>query len=141
GLPSVLGNGPLGAGRPPRFGALGVPQFGALTRIHLTLLPSTAAVFIPSSLEPLRAYYRELGRPRVVDIHAAIEARADAKDYVLRVTMNDDCFSDPSRFPAGCRWLDSQAAIEANLSPLNIQRQDILLTSPLVYYNGQRVAR
>jgi hypothetical protein len=142
GLPGVIGTGPLGSGRPPRITSTGVPQFGALSRVYLTLLPSSAGIFIPSSQSALRDYFRSLGGIRVDNISPAIEARSDAKDYVLRVALNSaQCFIVPSTFPGGCQWLDSQYAIETNLAPSSLIRQDLLLTSPILYFNGQKVGR
>src|SRR5262249_39656892 len=39
-LPSVIGTGPLGAARPPRVTLAGVQQYGSLTRVYQTLLPT-----------------------------------------------------------------------------------------------------
>jgi hypothetical protein len=141
GLPAVMGTGPRGAGRAPRVSATGVPQFGALTRPHLAVLPGTAGPFIPSTLGLLKDTLRAEGGLTVVDVHADIEARADVKDYVLRVALNPDCFKDPAKFPATCRWLDSQAAVETNLAPSSITAQDVLFTSPVLFYDGRKVGR
>jgi hypothetical protein len=141
GLPAVMGTGPRGAGRAARVSATGVPQFGALTRPYLALLPPTAGPFVPSTMGILREVLRAEASIALVDVHPDIEARADAKDYVLRVAMNPDCFKDPAKFPAACRWLDSQAAVEANLSPASIQAQEVLFTSPVLFYDGKKVGR
>lgn len=141
GLPAVIGTGPQGAGRAARVSATGVPQFGALSRPHLALLPSSAGPFVPSTLERLKDTLRGEGGVTVVDVHPDIEAREDAKDYVLRVALNPDCFRDPAKFPAACRWLDSQAAVEANLAPSSLLPQDVLFTSPVLFYDGRKVGR
>lgn len=141
GLPAVIGTGPRGAGRGARVSATGVPQFGALSRPHLALLPSSAGPFVPSTMELLKDTLRTQGGVTVVDVHPDIEARADAKDYVLRVALEPDCFQDPEKFPAACRWLDSQAAVEANLAPSSLLPQDILFTSPVLFYDGKKVGR
>jgi hypothetical protein len=142
GLPSVIGTGPLGSGRPARTTPAGIPQFGALSRVYLALLPPTAGIFIPSNQEPLRAYFRSLGGLRIDPISPAIEARPDAKDYVLRVALNSaQCFAAPATFPSGCLWLDSQNAIETGLAPSSLLRQDLLVTSPILYFNGLKVGR
>jgi hypothetical protein len=140
-LPGVIGTGPRGAGRPARISAAGVPQFGTLTRPHLALLPPTAGPFVPSSKGLLKETLRAEGGVTLVDVHPDIEARPDAKDYVLRVALNPDCFKDPAKFPAACRWLDSQAAIESNLTPASLQAQDVLFTSPVLFYDGKKVGR
>jgi hypothetical protein len=141
GLPAVIGTGPRGAGRAARVSATGVPQFGALTRPHLTLLPPTAGPFVPSTMGIMREVLRSEGGVSLVDVHPDIEARADAKDYVLRVALNPDCFKDPARFPGACRWLDSQAAVELNLAPSSLQAQEVLFTSPVLFYDGRKVGR
>ncbi len=141
GLPAVIGTGPRGSGRAARVSATGVPQFGALSRPHLALLPTSAGPFVPSTMELFKSTLRGEGGVNVVDVHPDIEARVDAKDYVLRVALNPDCFKDPAKFPAGCRWLDSQAAVETNLTPASLVAQDILFTSPILFYDGKKVGR
>jgi len=141
GLPAVIGTGPRGAGRAARVSATGVPQFGALSRPHLALLPPSAGPFVPSSMGLLKDTLRGEGGISVVDVHPDIEARADAKDYVLRVALNPDCFKDPAKFPAACRWLDSQAAVEANLAQSSLLPQEVLFTSPVLFYDGKKVGR
>jgi hypothetical protein len=140
GLPPVLGTGPRGAARPARVTAAGVPQFGTLTRPHFALLPPTAGPFIPSRLGLLKEQLRGQG-VSVVDVHPAVEALPQAKDYVLRVALNPDCFKAAEGFPGTCRWLDSQAAVEANLTPAAVLPQDVLFTSPVLYFNGRKVGR
>jgi hypothetical protein len=81
------------------------------------------------------------GGVTVVDVHPDIEARPDAGDYVLRVALNPDCFMDPASFPGACRWLDSQAAVEASLASSSIQAQGVLFTSPILFYDGKKVGR
>ncbi len=140
GLPAVLGSGPRGGGRPASRGPSGAPRFGALTRPHLALLPPGASPFIPSGMEPLKASLRERG-VTVVDAHPTVEHLAEAKDYVLRVALNPECFKDLVGFPQACQWLDSQAAVEANLDPLAVQPQDVLFTSPLLAFDGWKAGR
>ncbi len=141
GLPAVVGTGPRGATRAARVSASGVPQFGALTRPHLALLPTSAGPFVPSTMGLLKDTLRGEGGVTVVDVHPDIEARPDARDYFLRVALNPDCFKDPAKFPATCRWLDSQAAVETNLAPSSLQPQDVLFTSPVLFYDGKKVGR
>ncbi len=141
GLPAVLGTGPRGAGRAARVSASGVPQFGTLTRPHLALLPGSAGPFVPSHLGGFREALRQGGGVTLKDVHPEIEARSDAKEYVLRVALNPDCFTEPASFPAGCLWLDSQAAVEANLTPSSLTAQEVLFTSPVLFYDGRKVGR
>lgn len=140
GLPAVLGTGPRGSGRPARVTAAGVPQFGTLTRPHFALLPPTAGPFVPSRMNALKGVLKDQGLT-VVDVHPAVEALPQAKDYVLRVALNPDCFKTAEGFPGTCRWLDSQAAVEANLTPAAVLPQDVLFTSPVLYFNGRKVGR
>jgi hypothetical protein len=130
GLPPVLGPGPT-ASRPDS----GAPRFGALTRPHLVLLPPGAAPFIPAELKQLKASLRARG-VNVVDAHPTAEHLAEAKDYVLRVALNPECFKDLAGFPQACRWLDSRAAVEANVEPTAVFPQDVLFTSPLLSFTG-----
>ncbi|MFP2912964.1 hypothetical protein ACLESD_49755, partial [Pyxidicoccus sp. 3LFB2] len=120
--------------------ATGAPQFGALTRPHFALLPPTAGPFVPSRLGALKDDLRVRGLT-VVDVHPSVEALPQAKDYVLRVALNPDCFKTAEGFPGTCRWLDSQAAVEANLTPAAVMPQDVLFTSPILYFNGKKVGR
>ena len=139
GLPGVIGTGPIGSGRPARISPSGIPQFGSLSRIYFTLLPPSAGIFIPSNMPDLRAYFRSLGGIRVDDISPQIESLPRVNDYVLRVALNTaQCFASLASF-ATCQWLDSQAAIESGLPPTNLVRQEVLLTSPILYFNGQKV--
>jgi hypothetical protein len=96
---------------------------------------------VPSTLGLLKDSLRGEAAVNVVDVHPDIEARADAKDYVLRVALNPDCFKDPARFPTACRWLDSQASVETNLAASSLVRQDVLFTSPVLFYDGRKVGR
>lgn len=138
GLPPVLGSGPRGAGRPASRSASGAPRFGALTRPHLAALPAGAGPFIPSELKALKASLRERG-VTVVDAHPTAEHLAEAKDYVLRVALNPECFKDLVGFPQTCRWLDSQEAVEAHVEPHAVVAQDALFTSPLLSFGDWKL--
>ena len=110
-------------------------RFGALTRPHLVLLPPGAGPFIPAELRQLKASLRARG-VTVVDAHPTAEHLAEAKDYVLRVALNPECFKDLAGFPQACRWLDSRAAVEANVEPTAVFPQDVLFTSPQLSFTG-----
>lgn len=138
GLPRVGGTGPLHSNTPPRV-TNGRPQFGALWRIHQALLPAGAGVFIPSSRAALRSAV--MASSRIDSIAPPVapenEARVDPRDYTLRVASNPSCFLDTTPmtgFPASCRWLDSQAAVEAGIGPNLIQRTDVLVSCPFVTF-------
>ncbi|MFP2911253.1 hypothetical protein ACLESD_40760, partial [Pyxidicoccus sp. 3LFB2] len=100
----------------------------------LALLPPGAAPFIPSELVQLKASLRERG-VAVVDAHPSAEHLSEAREYVLRVALNPECFKDLIGFPQACRWLDSQAAVEASLAPTAVLPQDVLYTSPLLAFD------
>ncbi|WP_163996425.1 hypothetical protein [Pyxidicoccus caerfyrddinensis] len=125
GLPPVLGSG----------GRTGPPRTGALMRPHVVLLPPGAAPFIPSELGALKAELRERGVP-VVDAHPTAEQLAEAKDYVLRVALNPECFQELTRFPQACQWLDSRAAVEGSVEPAAVFPQDVLFTAPVLPFAG-----
>jgi hypothetical protein len=135
GLPAVIGTGPRG---PARLSSSGAPRFGALTRPHLVALPAGAGPFIPSSLRALKESLRARG-VTVVDAHPTVEHLAGAKDYLLRVALNPECFEDLAGFPASCQWLDSQAAVEAHVPAAGVRPRDVLFTSPIVYFGGRRL--
>ncbi|HZI15821.1 MAG TPA: hypothetical protein VE153_35975 [Myxococcus sp.] len=138
GLPSVIGTGPRGSARPARLSPAGAPRFGALTRPHLVALPRGAGPFIPSSMKALKESLRERG-VTVVDVHPTVEHLAGAKDYLLRVALNPECFEDLVGFPVSCQWLDSQAAVEAGVPAVDVRPGDVLFTSPIVYFGGPRL--
>ncbi|NMO18711.1 hypothetical protein HPC49_24595 [Pyxidicoccus fallax] len=123
GLPAVLG----ASGRP----APDMPGAEALTRPYLVLLPPGAGPFIPSEMRMLKQALRERG-VTVVDAHPTVEHLAEAKDHVLRVALNPECFKDLVGFPQTCRWLDSRAAVEAHVEPSAVVPRDVLFTSPVL---------
>jgi hypothetical protein len=140
GLPAVMGSGPRGSARAAGRTPAGAPRFGALSRPHLVPLPPGAGPFIPSELGALKAALRERG-VTVVDAHPTAEHLAEAKDLVLRVALNPDCFKDLVGFPQTCRWLDSQAAVEATVEAAAVVPRDVLYTSPLLAFDGWKAGR
>ncbi|MFP2934160.1 hypothetical protein ACLESO_55380 [Pyxidicoccus sp. 3LG] len=92
---------------------------------------------VPSELGQLKASLRERG-VTVVDAHPTLEHLAEAKDYVLRVALNPECFKDLIGFPRTCRWLDSQSAVEAAVEPSAVLPQDLLFTSPVLSFDGSK---
>lgn len=136
-LPKVGGVGPFRSGKTGRAPG-NRPAFGSLWRLHTALLPATAGVFVPSSLPALRAKVLAdgLAAPRPA---AAIEARADARDFLLRVALNPTCFQDAAAFPATCAFLDSQAAIERLLPTTAFTLEPTVMNGPLLVFNGQKV--
>jgi hypothetical protein len=125
GAPNVIGSGPLFARRPVDAPG-GRPRFGGYTRLYVAVAPATSAAF-DAEASPMAA--------------AALTAKmVDPKAYQGRVASNRACFDQPT-FPDGCAWLDSQAAIEDALGPINIERTDVTMASSLVFYNGKGIGR
>jgi len=68
---------------------------------------------------------------------------ADIADFTGRVAMKPSCFAArSSALPrlGNCRYLDSQAALEAALPKDAIVRTDVTVTCPVVSVNGMAVA-
>jgi hypothetical protein len=131
--PNIIGTGPLLARRPPDAPG-GRPRFGSLTRFYFAFVGPTAGMFEPEAYP---------------DAAAALMAKnLDPEAYRGRVASNAlkiadtdrPCFTMPD-FPAGCRWLDSQAAIEDALGVINLRRTEVAACSPLVFYGGKGVGR
>lgn len=134
GLPTVAGVGPLYSGQVDPS-PNNVPQFGALWRVYEVTLPATAGVFVLDT-EPALAQMLTSEGLQVPAIDPAIAALPDAPDYLLRVALNPACFGDPTQFPQGCQFLDSQAAIEGLISPNAINVTPFDLNCELVELNG-----
>lgn len=137
GLPNIGGVGRLFSGD-QAVAPGNRPRFGSLWRAHLVDVPAGAAIFVPSSLPELRAAAGG-GRLPVPAIHPDIEARDDVADFALRVALDPTCFDDAARFPQDCRFLDSQAAIEANVPDWSIRRTPMLVSCPFVQFRGEPV--
>jgi hypothetical protein len=131
--------GPLGSGR-EADAPDGIPRFGALWRIYQVELPTWAGVFVPEDRVPLRQQLNSKG-VATPPVSAVVGARPDVGDYLLRVAMNPSCFVDADHFPQSCQWLDSQAAIEGQLSSNAPQRTDFAVTCTLTSYLGQPVPK
>ncbi len=130
-LPGIVGTGPAFTRRPAEIVG-NRPRFGGLCRLHLALLPPTAAAFDPDA------------DPAVTQ--KLVDANLDPNAFRGRVAMNAAkgastdvaCFADAS-FPTSCVWLDSQAAVEDRLGESNIVRTEITLTCPFVSWAGKAV--
>jgi hypothetical protein len=136
-LPSVGGVGPLFSGQ-AAVAPGGKPRFGTLWSIFQVEVPSSAGVFVPDGNDALRALVQSDGL-NAPQVDPTIAARADVNDYVMRVALSPQCFSDPTQFPQGCNWLDSQAAIEGNLDSSTIHSTEIVADCPLVSYFNKPV--
>ena len=91
---------------------------------------SDSAVFVPagSKWDEVRA---RLGAP-------AADPGIDpvlAATFALRVAKTSSCFGAASDFPAGCEWLDSEAAID-RLEPRRVRRTDKTMTTVPVLFEG-----
>jgi hypothetical protein len=58
-----------------------------------------------------------------------------AAAYTLRVAKTASCFADAAKFPDGCDWLDSEAAID-RFAPSRVIRTDVTLTATPVHFGG-----
>ena len=138
GLPKVGGTGPYQHRRPAAAPG-NRPAFGALWRVHPVRLPPTAGVFIPPGYPELKQKILEVGNITAPEVAPAIAARPDVKDYLLRVALSPACFADAALFPQGCRFLDSQAAIEEGVPIGNFTTASVVINCPLVLLDGARV--
>jgi hypothetical protein len=107
-------------------------HLGALCRITTVLLPSRADVYIPLSNPELRRTIQQEGL-------SAIAPQEDLDDeFYLRVASNGkDCFGGDL---SSCKWLDSQAAIEAAVPPSEVTPTENRVSCPLMLFPGQVVA-
>jgi hypothetical protein len=96
-------------------------------------LPDTAAVFVPGDRPALAEALRAEGfTVPVVDPAIATDV---ARRYQLRVAADASCFGDAARFPAGCAWLDSEAAL-LELSPWRLHESPTLLAIGVLLAEG-----
>ena len=110
----------------------GIPEFGSLWRVYTVLLPPAADVYVPASLPALQNKIRAMG-------FSGSQTPAPLPDeYILRVAANGKaCF--PAGDPAKCLWLDSQNQIEAQVADWRVSKTGMLVTCPLVEFNGKPV--
>jgi hypothetical protein len=129
--PAVIGTGPLGSRRAPDVVG-NRPRFGGLCRVYLAFLPQTAATFEPGAQPDASAKLADASKdPNAWAGRLAMNA--------VKVGMNDtECFTADA-FPASCTWLDSQARIEERLGEANLERTEVTMTCPFVFYAGKAV--
>jgi hypothetical protein len=129
-LPTLGGTGPLGthAGEAPKFGTQ--PIYASYWRLYTVEIPKTAKVFADANVQ--QALY-DAGVPDL-----GIPVPAGYTNVAGWVVLNPDCtVPDPSTSPtnpAACLYLDTQAAVEANIDPGNIQPTDVTVTCPFLTY-------
>jgi hypothetical protein len=144
--PTVAGTGPLYANRPVNVTDTvpPVPHYGAYWRLYTVELPATARIFAPPMLYPDKNvdYQGPVGTAYGDSINMA--GVDGTNPWLGRVALNatDDptqgCFSDSNNLDelggGSCRWLDSQAKIEATVASWAIWKTDITVTCPFVSY-------
>ncbi len=96
-----------------------------LRRVDVVLAPKFS-IFVPATMPELRAAMEKLGAT-VPAVDPMIPAATQSK-YALRVATDASCFSDTTRFPAGCRFLDTQTNLEADVGAAFRLRTETLMT-------------
>ena len=105
-------------------------HLGALCRLTTVILPSAADVYIPISNPDLRLVVQGMGLPAIASPAFELD-----DEFYLRVASNGrECFQDDL---VDCKWLDSQAAIEALVPPSQVTPTDDRVSCPLLLYPGQ----
>ena len=114
-IPTVLGAGPPGTG-------VAIPGSGqrdsAYWRVNTVVVPGTARVFV----QPYSQLSTDLpdGFATLTGF-ATGASELQINQYSGHVALNPSCFDDPGLLdhddanPASCTWLDSEAALQANL--------------------------
>ena len=140
---TVAGTGPPGSGGPLAPNIANQARYAAYWRLYTVTLPPAARVFSPTP-DLQNRLQNEQHLPIVTDY--PIGDPAETSGWIA---LNPDCFGtdaqiepDPKNPTVNkCIWLDSQAAIEANIDRSAIQRTDITVTCPFVsLMNGVRVS-
>jgi hypothetical protein len=150
-IPTVAGTGPLGSGGPPAPIIKDQNRYVAYWRIYTVTLPPTARVYSPP--QDLRDKLNADHVPVVESYNSPGDMDPDRFGWVA-LNPSDKanglvgCFEslqqldpDPMNEAMGkCIWLDSQAAIENNVDRSAIQRTDVTVTCPFVYFNTYDVS-
>jgi hypothetical protein len=141
-VPNVGGTGPLFARR-PAIAPGGKPRFGSFWRLYFVSLPDSPSlrVFVPPGddsqyMNAIEDAVKVM--PGTLEFTPDAAVAAEANKHFMQMAVNGDtCFHSPESF-AGCRWIDSQQALEENL-PSAIARTGITVTCPFVGYGDQAV--
>jgi hypothetical protein len=127
-LPTVGGTGPLGTHAGPALLKGGAPIYASYWRLYTVEIPPTARVFADDTLQLAldTAGLHDLGLP-------LLRGYAEVVGWVV---LNPDCTVPDvgSTTPGACQYLDTQAAVEANIDPGAIQPTDITVTCPFLTY-------
>ncbi len=120
----VAGAGKQGYSLPPVLPT--DPTRHSLHRRYEVAIPANAGAFVTADRPELARLLRDEGvlvpdaDPTILD--------AVARPYLLRVATNPECFANGANFPASCRWLDSQTALEAAINQDVRARTEVLMT-------------
>jgi hypothetical protein len=143
-VPNVGGTGPLFSRRPAILPG-GKPRFGSFWRLYFVTLPNDPAlrVFIPPG-DTYAKYHADIEdyvkgvEPATVEFTPDPAMADELNRHFMQVAMNGStCFKDPASF-VGCRWIDSQTAVEENLAN-SLVPTGITVTCPFVGYDDQPV--
>ena len=100
-------------------------------RFDVRLDERSAWVFIPAGPQWQRVRDGLKGSVGLADASPQISPELAAA-YTLRVATDASCFHDPAAFPAGCTWLDSEKAIDAQVDPTRLARTEVTLDAILL---------
>jgi hypothetical protein len=101
-------------------------------RRHDVILGSEA-IFVPPGAKWDAVRKRLDAPPADPNIPAALAA-----SYALRVAKTGACFGAAASFPAGCEWVDSEAAID-RLEPRRVVRTEVTMTAVPVLFDGAKL--
>ena len=127
-IPTVLGAGPPGAGEATPGGG---QRDSAYWRVNTVVVPGTARVFV----QPQSQLSMDLPGG-FANLTGFADGASDLQinQYAGHIALNPSCFGDPSLLAhddansATCTWLDSEAALQANLDLSTEQTTAITLT-------------
>ena len=146
-IPTVLGTGPLYSNTLPPTDAAGVPTgaYSAYWRVYVVVVPFTARVFAPPGSPTAQALDDEAVPSVAATMYGDIlstATEAELNERYGRVVLDEKCLTtvaDSKPGFGGCRYLDSQLAIEAAVPKNLIVRTDVTVTCPLVTVKGNTV--
>jgi hypothetical protein len=152
-MPTVLGTSPPGAAPVAALTIDGVARYSTYWRVYTAPVPSFARVFAPPG-STAEADLMAIGLSPGTYTAALTAYGADNyAPYVGRVAVNAGdpstgvagCFDDPSLLEhdatdrSTCTWLDSQAALEANIDLSASQATEITVTCPVTEVKASAV--